>query len=606
MAFHRMQATAGQVAARHPACIPARFAKNGRRNGAHRRRKAQPLPARKPCHRKEPAIVLSLTLVNLAGSVALLLWGVHMVQTGVQRAFGARLRSFLAHALNNRVKAFLAGMGVTAILQSSTATGLMVTGFAAGGLVDLVPALAVMLGANVGTTLIVQLLSFDVAEIAPALILIGVLMFRRAQAGPRDFGRVLIGLGLMLMALYQFVTLLSPYEDVPSLRLLLGAVSTQPVLDVILAAGLTWAAHSSVAVVLVVMSFAAQGTVPPDAAFALVLGANLGTAINPVLEGATGADPAARRLPLGNLLNRLLGVAIGLALLPRIGVWMVQLEPNNARAVADFHTAFNLVLALFFFPLLAPYARLLKRWLPAKADPADPGLPLYLDPAARENPAVALAGAAREALRMADVVETMLVRLRETFEKADRRQIGETRRMDDVLDRINSAIKAYATSLDTGEMGEVDHERLREILTFATNMEHAGDTIDKNLLGIGNKMVKRGVVFSRSGQAELLAMIDRLIVNVRMAASLFVTGDERIARRLAREKEVFRTMESTATDAHFQRLREGHADTVETSALHLDALRDLKSVNANLVAAAAYPVLEKRGELLPTRLRLER
>src|ERR1700761_2782646 len=195
----------------------------------------------------------SITLVNLAGSVALLLWGVHMVQTGVQRALGARLRGLLGIALRNRFRAFLAGMGVTAILQSSTATGLMVTGFAAGGLVDLVPALATMLGANVGTTLIVQVLSFDVAEVAPALILIGVLMFRRASAGPRDFGRVLIGLGLLLMALHQFGELLTPYSDMPSLRLMLGAVSTQPILDIILAAGLTWAAHSSVAIVLVVM-----------------------------------------------------------------------------------------------------------------------------------------------------------------------------------------------------------------------------------------------------------------------------------------------------------------------------------------------------------------
>src|SRR5579862_8024538 len=256
-----------------------------------------------------------VTLLNLAGSVALLLWAVHMVQSGVQRAFGARLRRFLGRTLGGRVRALLAGLGVTAILQSSTATGLMVTGFAAGGLVELVPALAVMLGANVGTTLIVQLLSFDVAEAAPVLILIGVLMFRRASAGPRDFGRVLIGLGLVLMALHNFIQLLAPYEDVPSLRLLLGAIATQPVLDVILAAGLTWAAHSSVAVVLLVMSFAAKGTVPPEAAFALVLGANLGTAINPVLEGATGGNPAERRLPMGNLLNRGIGIVIALVAL---------------------------------------------------------------------------------------------------------------------------------------------------------------------------------------------------------------------------------------------------------------------------------------------------
>src|ERR1700761_8531252 len=401
-----------------------------------------------------------LTLLQLAGSVALLLWGVHMVQTGVQRAFGAKLRTFLGTALRNRLRAFLAGVGVTAALQSSTATGLMVTGFAAGGLVDLVPALAVMLGANVGTTLIVQLLSFNVAEVAPALILVGVLMFRRAAAGPRDFGRVLIGLGLVLMALHQFIELLTPYEDVPSLRMLLGAVSTQPVLDVILGAGLTWAAHSSVAVVLVVMSFAAQGTVPPDAAFALVLGANLGTAINPVLEGATGNDPAARRLPLGNLLNRVVGVAVALALLDQVGPALMRLEPDASRAVADFHTAFNLIVAAVFLPLLRPSAPLLTQLIPTRIEPSDPSRPLYLDPAARELPPVALAGAAREALRMADVLEAMLRGAGDALEKGDRNQIAATKRLDDTLDRLNSAIKEYLAGFDPDTMAEADNRRL--------------------------------------------------------------------------------------------------------------------------------------------------
>lgn len=544
-----------------------------------------------------------VTLVKLAGSVALLLWGVHMVGTGVQRAFGARLRSFLGGALRNRFKAFLAGMGVTAALQSSTATGLMVTGFTASGLIDLAPALAVMLGANVGTTLIVQVLSFDVAEIAPAFILIGVLMFRRASAGPRDFGRVLIGLGLMLMALEQFIALLRPYEDVPSLRLLLGAIATQPVLDVLLAAAVTWAAHSSVAVVLVVMSFATQGLVPPLAAFALVLGANLGTAINPLLESGVGDDPAARRLPIGNLLNRLIGVVIALATLPWLSRLMVIVEPDNARAVADFHTTFNLALALVFFPLLSPYARLLKRWLPTKLDQNDPGRPIYLDPAARETPVLALGGAAREAMRMADVLESMLVGLRDTFERADRRQIGQTKRIDDVLDKLNTAIKAYVTALDGDALSDADIRRAREILAFATNLEQAGDIVARNLLGIANRLDKRGLAFSESGRDELLSMIDRLIANIRTAASLFMSGDERAARLLASEKEIFRSLQAASMDAHFDRLRSRRADTTETSSLHLDALRDLKIVNNHIVAAAAYPVLENKGELLPSRLR---
>jgi phosphate:Na+ symporter len=546
---------------------------------------------------------VSITLVNLAGSVALLLWGVHMVQTGVQRALGARLRGVLGIALRNRFQAFLAGIGVTAILQSSTATGLMVTGFAAGGLVDLVPALAVMLGANVGTTLIVQVLSFKVAEVAPALILIGVLMFRRTSAAPRDFGRVLIGLGLVLMALNQFVGLLDPYEDVPSLRMLLGAVSTQPILDVILAAGLTWAAHSSVAVVLLTMSFAAKGVVPPHAAFALVLGANLGTAINPVLEGGAGDDPAARRLPIGNLINRGIGVVVALALLPLIGPWLVTIDPDNTRVVADFHTGFNLILALVFFPLLTPYARLLRYLLPTRVDAADPGRPMYLDPAAIEVPMVALGAATREALRMADALEAMLQGLRDALQRPDRRQLSELKHLDDVLDTLNTAIKSYMTALPAEAMTEADHRRVVEILSFAMNLEHAGDVVDKGLLGIVAKQVKRGLVFSRTEAEPLRLIIDRLMANLRAAAALLVTGDDRAARLLVEEKEVFRSLEAEATAAHFERLREGSVGTVETGALHLDALRDLKRVNAHLVAASAYPVLEGKGELLPSRLR---
>jgi len=536
-----------------------------------------------------------VTLLDLAGAVALLLWGLHMVQTGIQRAFGASLRGFLGNALGNRLKAFFAGIGVTAMLQSSTATGLMVTGFVAGGLVDLVPALAVMLGANLGTTFIVQAMSFHVAEAAPALLLIGVMMFRRATAGPRDFGRVLIGLGLMLMALNQFVGMFAPYEDVPSFQSFFGAVSTDPVLDVLLAAGLTWAAHSSVAIVLLAGSFAANNTVSPDAAFALVLGANLGSAINPLIEGTVAGDPASKRLPLGNLLNRCLGVVIGLLALPYAGPWLVALVPDGARAVAVFHTGFNLLLATLFFPFLKPYAALLRRLLPARIDPSDPTMAVYLSGAARGTPVIALGGAAREALRLVDVLQAMLNGLRDAFHKPDRRQITETRRLDDVLDKLNAQIKSYLTSIDPDALSEVDHRRVTEIFTFATNMEQAGDIVDRDLLGLINKTIKRGIAFSPEGQAELVAMLDRLIANLTASAALFMHGDRRAAELLAAEKEAFRRLETAALAAHFERLRAGRVDTAETSALHIDALRDLKRINTHIFAASAYSVaLEER------------
>jgi phosphate:Na+ symporter len=333
---------------------------------------------------------IPLMLLDLAGAVALLLWGVRMVQTGVQRAFGRKLRLVLASALRKRLNAFLAGLGITAVLQSGTATGFMVTGLAAGGMVELVPALAVMLGANVGTTLIVQVLSFDVSRIAPGLIVAGFLMFGRGVTRTRDLGRVVIGLGLMLMALHQLLAVITPYENAPALRSVLDAISLEPFIAVLLAAALTWAAHSSVAVVLLVMSLAAKGVASPEVAFALVLGANLGTAINPVLEGATGGDPAARRLPLGNLLNRVVGCGVALLTVPYIAPLMMAVEPHAARAVADFHTAFNLLLAALFFPFLRPYAELLRRLLPARFDQADPAQPMYLDKAAIETPVVAV------------------------------------------------------------------------------------------------------------------------------------------------------------------------------------------------------------------------
>ena len=545
----------------------------------------------------------TLTLVDLGGAIALLIWGVHMVQTGITRAFGPQLRRMLSYALGNRFKAFLAGVGVTSILQSSTATGLMVTAFAAGGLVDLVPALVVMLGANVGTTLIVQVLSFDVSRVSFLLILIGVFMFRRSGVTrTRDLGRVGIGLGLMLIALQHLLSMIIPFDDVPSLRILLGAVTTDPLIDILLAAGLTWAAHSSVAVVLLIMSFAAQAVVPPHAAFALVLGANLGTALNPLLESGLGGDPAAKRLPIGNLINRIVGCALALALLNWIGPALVTVEPDAGRAVADFHTGFNIVLALLFFPLLKPFARLLVRLLPSRIDTADPSQPLYLNWAAHETPSIALAGAAREALRMVDVFEAMLRGALDSLNRGDRKRVTETARLDNVLDRLDTAIKEYLTSIDTDALDDTDHRRLSEILAFSTNLEHAGDIVEKSLMPLAAKRIKRGVSFSEISRQEIREMMDRLIGNARAAAAVFMTEDPRAARQLLGEKEVFRELELRTTEEYFGRARTSRAESIEMSKLLLDIVRDLKRVNAHL-AAAAYPILEGRGELLPSRLK---
>lgn len=544
----------------------------------------------------------TMVLVELAGYVALLLWGTRMVQSGVVRAYGADLRRVLGRCLANRFAALASGIGVTALLQSSTATGLMVTSFAAIGMVDLMPALAVMLGANIGTTLIVQALSFDLSWLAPLLFLLGLLAFKRGRTRMRDLGRVAIGLGLMLLSLHLLIAAIEPTETAPAMRALFGAVTREPVLALLLAAVLTWAAHSSAAIVLLILSLAQTGVVTPVESLALVLGANLGSAVNPLIEGAGGDDPAHRRLPLGNLLTRVAGCLIFLPLAGPIAALLARGEPGVARQVVDFHTAFNLAVALAFLGFLGPFARLLEWLLPGKPASRSPQTPRHLDPQALGTPALALAAAERETLRLADMVEAMLQGTVAAFAEDDRKRVGEIERMNRVLDRLTEAVKRYLVQIDPEAMNERDQKRYANLLAYVINLAHAGDIVDRNLMPMAAARTRRGLRFSAEGAAEIGDMLSRLVDNLRLSLAVLMSGDEESARRLIGEKEVVRSLERRATDSHFARLREGRLESLETSALHLDILRDARRINAHL-AAAANPVLEEMGQLRPSRLR---
>jgi phosphate:Na+ symporter len=539
----------------------------------------------------------SIVLLDLLGGVALLLWGLHMVLSGVLRAFGPDLRRILGKALRNRFTAFVAGLGLTAVLQSSTATGLMTTSLAADGVVSLVPALAIMLGANVGTTLIVQVLSFNISAVAPVLFVIGLVTFRvGGQSLTRALGRIAIGLGLTLLALHILVDTLAPAEQAPAVRGLLGAITHDPVLCIVIAAALTWAAHSSVAVVLLVMSLAYSHFVTGEAALALVLGANLGSAINPLLEGAVPGDPASRRLPLGNLLNRLVGILIALPFLPLLARELTALQPDAAKMTAEFHMLFNVALAVIFIAPLDAVAWLLVRILPERRQPVDPSVPRYLDETTLDAPSLAITNAARETLRMGDTVETMLSQVMTAIMTNDRKLAGEVSRMDNVVDRLTEAIKLYIARLTRGSLDEPEGRRAMEIVSFAINLEHVGDIIDKNLCELAVKKIKRRYQFSPEGAAELMAFHKRICESLRMAFGVFMTGDVAAARRLIREKAELRSIELAAGDRHFDRLREGRPESIETSSLHLDILRDLKRIHSH-ICSVAYPVLEAAGEL---------
>ncbi|MBL6458933.1 Na/Pi cotransporter family protein [Belnapia sp. T6] len=541
-------------------------------------------------------------LLELAGEAALLLWGLHMVQSGVQRAFGSRLRQALGVALGGLGRAFLAGLGVTAALQSSTATALMVGSFAASGAVALAPALAAMLGANLGTALIVQLLSFDATAAFPALVLIGVLAFRRGRrARTRDLGRVSIGLGLMLLALHELVGSMAPVEASPTLRMLLTAVADQPLPNLLLAAVIAWAAHSSIAGLLFVAGLAGSGVVGPEAALAMVLGANLGSALNPLLEaGGDREDRARLRVPVGNLLNRLAGCGIGLLLLPWATGWLQALDPAPARLVANAHVAFNLATGLLALPLVPGLAALLRRLLPERDAAADPGAPRYLDEAALTTPSVALANAAREVLRIADQLEAMLRGSAAAFRGQDREAARAIIRMDDVVDRLHRAVHGYLARIPRETLGDEESRRLDEIQAFAIALEHAADVVERDLVRHAAKRLRRGLALGPDSVREIEALHTTLLEQLRLAIAVFMMEDAEAARRLVRGKEGLRAAEREAA----RRLAEAGALPMAeggASGLLLDAVRDLRRVGAHL-AAVAHPLLERRGELLPSRL----
>ena len=540
-------------------------------------------------------------VLDLLGGIALLLWGVRMVRTGMTRAFGARLRRVLGHATRNRFTAFTAGIGVTALLQSATATALLVASFSGRGLIGATAALAVMLGADLGTTLAAQVFSLDLHWIGPLALLAGVGLFLSGESGSRrHVGRLLIGFGLLFLALKLIVSASAPLRDAPAFAAVLAPLAQEPLLAIVLAALLTWAAHSSLAIVLTIAGLASTGAIPPVLALTLVLGANLGGGMAPLM-GSAGQPANARRAPLGNLLMRGIGVLIALPLIDPLLGWLLQFGPESRLAV-NAHTAFNLALAALFLPLLPLVDRLCRRLLPDAPQTEALAAPRYLDDGALDTPSVALAAAARETLRLSDIVSGMLNDAMTVFRTDDAKLAKAVEQADNQVDRLHESIKLYLTELSKHEMDGAESRRHVDVLTFTTNLEHIGDIIDKNLMELAAKKIKHKLAFSPEGMQELTEFHARVAANLQMACNVFMANDAKLARQLLREKISLREAERQAAENHYRRLAAGRAESIETSAIHLDMIRDLKRINSHLTAVA-YPILEQTGELSSSRLK---
>jgi phosphate:Na+ symporter len=539
---------------------------------------------------------------SIIGSVALLLWGVRMVRTGMMRAFGASLRRIIATRTRSRFSAFLAGIGVTGILQSSTATALLLASFTARGLIALPIALAVMLGADVGSSIAAQIFSFDIKWLWTILVGIGVFVFMATEADKaRGISRILIGLGFMLLSLAHLGAAAIPLKESALFRSLLTGLAGEPLLGFFVAIAVTWLVHSSLSIVLLVMSLAAAGVIPAPLALALVLGANVGGAVAPLLS-LSGSPPAGRRVPLGNLLMRaVIAVPLLFAVAP-IADLLAYVEGHSGRMVINFHTAFNVLVAVVFLPLTALVAHACNRAMPDVPEADDLGAPKHLDPNVFDTPSEALACAMRETLHLGDRVADMLRQALIALEKSDSKVVKEVEKSDDAVDRLHEAIKLYLVKVSKAEMSDEESQRYVEILTFTTNLEHVGDIIDKNLMELAAKKIKNRSTFSAEGLQEIRTFHARVMDNMRLSFNVFATRDVALARRLLAEKASMRSAELAASESHFARLREGRPESIESSAIHLDVIRDLKRINGHLTSVA-YPILEVAGELHDSRLR---
>ena len=539
-------------------------------------------------------------LLNILAAIALLVWGTHLVRTGILRVFGANLRQILARSISNRFTAALSGIGVTALVQSSTATSLIVSSFVGQGLVSLPLALAVMLGADVGTSLMTVVFSFDLSWLSPLCIFVGVVLFlSKPETNGGRFGRVLIGLGLMLMALKLVGTSTQVLTQAPAVRALLESLGSDLLLEITVGAFLAVVSYSSLAVVLLTATLVSTSVISSDVALGLVLGANLGSGLLAVITTARSAIEV-RRVPLGNLMFKVLGVAIAA---PFVSLWLRHARPylgEPASVVVMFHLTFNLLVAIAFIGWTQVIAGWVEKLLPKPRKSSLGSRLPHLDPSALATPSLAISCAAREALYQADMVETMLRGMLEVIRKDDLALAEALRKMDDTVDELYSTIKYYLTKISREALDEQESRRWTDIISFTINMEQIGDIIERVLLDIEDKKIKPRRQFSEAGMAEIVELHQRLTDNLRLGMSVFLNGNVRDAQKLLEEKARFRDLERAYATSHLGRLSANTLQSQETSSLHIDLISELKRINSH-ICSIAYPILDSAAALAPNR-----
>lgn len=541
----------------------------------------------------------AIVSINLFGAVALLLFGLRQIKEGMSRALGARLRTGLAAGTRSGHRSFIAGFLATVALQSSTATALMVASFVEKDMI--VPAMAqiVMLGANIGTATTAWIVALGLGWLSPLLILAGVVLMRMASVAKQGAGAALVGVGLMLLSLHLLSAATDPIRQSPALSLFISMLGNAWPVALLFSAGLAVLASSSLAVVVLILSLAASGGIDSSLVIVLVLGANLGGAVPPVLANIK-ASVAARRVTLANLIVRAIGCALAMPLAGHGAQFLELPWFSHQQLAVDAHLFFNIAVALIAWPLSPFILRLTAAILPEKKLTEEQQS--FLDSHDIDKPVAALAGASREVMLVGDLIERMLRQASEAMRRNDLSHLSEISALEGRVDRIQHEIKVFVSRVGQGQLGDQHFRRSMDIVEYAINLEHIGDIIEKGIRPEIAKKVSLGLSFSEDGQEELLRLFAVTLDNLRMAQTVFATRNSELARRLVEVKEDVRRLEKQSSVRHLQRLRDGRTESIQTSSLHLDLLRDLKRINAHVVSVA-LPILDDRGLLNESRIR---
>ena len=529
----------------------------------------------------------NLVLFALLGGTALLLYGVRLVGEGLQRAAGTRLRHVLSTLTGNRVKSLLIGAGVTAVLQSSSATTVMLVGFASAGLLTLRQTIGVILGADVGTTVTVQLLAFDLLELSLLVVFSGWLLYVSGKGTVRYVGQAILGFGFLFLGMKLIHDGTAPLASSALVADLLSALTGQPLVLALFSAIFTALVRSSAAVIGLALSLASAGLMPLVGAIPVILGANIGTAATAVLA-AVGQNAEARRVAAAHAAFKVIGVVIFFPFIGPFADLVRVTAPDVQRQIANAHTIFNVALALLFLPFAGIAADVITRLIP-EGRRAEFGA-IYLNPAVLDTPAVALGQALREVLRMGDIV---LQSLRETLlvlERNDEALMREVIARDDLIDRLEEDIKQYLVKLREQALTEEQAERETALIFVIVNLEEIGDVIDKNLMELAEKKIRGNHVFSAQGWREIADLHAKVVDNLELAMGALASGDREVADKVIRHKSVVNVMERQLRQAHIQRLHEGLRESIDTSSIHLDLLASLKRANS-LITGIAYAVL---------------